>query len=174
MEVLVRSRTHNTASASPALPESETQLDFVSLSYLAEGYTPADIRDLVDNAMQGMIIRMMEGSSQVSEVPSLPVQRSVLNPSYFLPKQRGLVQDDFVRAAEESKPRSLRDVKLQTSQIAWSDIGGEPCIDQTERYRLDCYLTGLYETRRVLRETLEWPTKYGAIFAKCPLRLRSG
>ncbi|CCO29321.1 Peroxisome biosynthesis protein PAS1 AltName: Full=Peroxin-1 [Rhizoctonia solani AG-1 IB] len=28
--------------------------------------------------------------------------------------------------------------------------------------------------RRVLRETLEWPTKYGAIFAKCPLRLRSG
>ncbi|KAG8742324.1 Peroxisome biosynthesis protein pex1 [Ceratobasidium sp. 414] len=35
-------------------------------------------------------------------------------------------------------------------------------------------LRGLEETRRVLRETLEWPTKYGAIFAKCPLRLRSG
>lgn len=26
----------------------------------------------------------------------------------------------------------------------------------------------------MLRETLEWPTKYGAIFARCPLRLRSG
>ena len=28
--------------------------------------------------------------------------------------------------------------------------------------------------RRVLRETLEWPTKYAQIFADCPLRLRSG
>lgn len=35
-------------------------------------------------------------------------------------------------------------------------------------------VTGLYETKRVLRETLEWPTKYGPIFAQSPLRLRSG
>lgn len=33
---------------------------------------------------------------------------------------------------------------------------------------------GLAETRRMLRETLEWPTKYAAIFAQSPLRLRSG
>ena len=33
---------------------------------------------------------------------------------------------------------------------------------------------GLAETRRALRETLEWPTKYAAIFAQSPLRLRSG
>ncbi len=33
---------------------------------------------------------------------------------------------------------------------------------------------GLAETRRILRETLEWPTKYAAIFAQSPLRLRSG
>ncbi len=33
---------------------------------------------------------------------------------------------------------------------------------------------GLADTRRVLRETLEWPTKYAAIFAQSPLRLRSG
>ena len=35
-------------------------------------------------------------------------------------------------------------------------------------------LEGLCETRRVLRETLEWPSKYGPIFAQSPLRLRSG
>ena len=45
---------------------------------------------------------------------------------------------------------------MQKSSVQWADIGG------------------LHETRRVLRETLEWPTKYGAIFATCPLRLRSG
>lgn len=33
---------------------------------------------------------------------------------------------------------------------------------------------GLYKTRRMLRETLEWPTKYGPIFKQSPLRLRSG
>lgn len=35
-------------------------------------------------------------------------------------------------------------------------------------------MTGLIEPRRILRETLEWPTKYAQIFASCPLRLRSG
>lgn len=33
---------------------------------------------------------------------------------------------------------------------------------------------GLDETKRVLKETLEWPVKYSRIFAQCPLRLRSG
>lgn len=35
-------------------------------------------------------------------------------------------------------------------------------------------MVGLHEARRILRETLEWPTKYAQIFANCPLRLRSG
>lgn len=121
-------------------PTSPDQLDYVTLSHMAEGYTSADIRDLVDNAMQNMLIRLMEGAN-----PSDPDSAS--------PR---LLLQDFTKAAEDFKPRSLREVKLQTSSVAWSDIGG------------------LHETRRVLRETLEWPTKYGAIFAKCPLRLRSG
>lgn len=33
---------------------------------------------------------------------------------------------------------------------------------------------GLHEPRQILRETLEWPTKYAKIFANSPLRLRSG
>ena len=40
--------------------------------------------------------------------------------------------------------------------------------------RVDHRALGLAETRRMLRETLEWPTKYAAIFAQSPLRLRSG
>jgi hypothetical protein len=64
--------------------------------------------------------------------------------------------DDFATAKEGFVPLSLRDVPLQTSTVAWADVGG------------------LSETRRVLRETLEWPTKYAAIFKQSPLRLRSG
>ena len=63
---------------------------------------------------------------------------------------------DFAAAQQDFTPLSLRDVKLQESSTNWSDIGG------------------LHATRQTLRETLEWPTKYAAIFANCPLRLRSG
>jgi peroxin-1 len=61
-----------------------------------------------------------------------------------------------VAAQQGFVPLSLRDVQLQKSDTEWADIGG------------------LNEARKILRETLEWPTKYGPIFAQSPLRLRSG
>ncbi|KAI0280178.1 AAA-domain-containing protein [Russula aff. rugulosa BPL654] len=67
-----------------------------------------------------------------------------------------LTAADFKAAQVGFVPLSLRDVPLQKSTVEWADIGG------------------LAETRRTLRETLEWPTKYAAIFAQSPLRLRSG
>ncbi|KAN0116131.1 AAA family ATPase [Russula decolorans] len=67
-----------------------------------------------------------------------------------------LTAADFKAAQVDFVPLSLRDVPLQKSTVEWADIGG------------------LAETRRTLRETLEWPTKYAAIFAQSPLRLRSG
>ncbi|TRM69216.1 P-loop containing nucleoside triphosphate hydrolase protein [Schizophyllum amplum] len=67
-----------------------------------------------------------------------------------------LTSTDFDEAHKGFTPLSLRDVKLEKSETVWADIGG------------------LGETKRVLRETLEWPTKYGPIFAQSPLRLRSG
>ncbi|KAK9388271.1 P-loop containing nucleoside triphosphate hydrolase protein [Lipomyces mesembrius] len=67
-----------------------------------------------------------------------------------------LQQDDFDNALKDFVPASLRGVNLQKSTVAWKDIGG------------------LKETKQVLLETLEWPTKYAPIFANCPLRLRSG
>ncbi|KAL7275383.1 Peroxisome biosynthesis protein pex1 [Rhizina undulata] len=63
---------------------------------------------------------------------------------------------DFDSALKGFVPAGLRGVKLQTSGASWKDIGG------------------LMETRKILLETLEWPTKYAPIFASCPLRLRSG
>lgn len=62
----------------------------------------------------------------------------------------------FEKALLGFMPSNLRGVKLQKSSTSWADIGG------------------LTEAKRVLLETLEWPTKYAPIFANCPLRLRSG
>jgi hypothetical protein len=84
-----------------------------------------------------------------------------------------LTAADFKAAQVDFVPLSLRDVPLQKSTVEWADIGGA-------RKPGTCFLPqvnralGLAETRRVLRETLEWPTKYAAIFAQSPLRLRSG
>ncbi|KAJ2102337.1 Peroxisome biosynthesis protein pex1 [Coemansia sp. S100] len=64
--------------------------------------------------------------------------------------------DDLGRALVGFQPLALRGVAVQTSTTRWSDIGG------------------LVDTRRQLRETLELPARYAAVFASSPLRLRSG
>ncbi|KAH6898317.1 P-loop containing nucleoside triphosphate hydrolase protein [Thelonectria olida] len=63
---------------------------------------------------------------------------------------------DFDKALKGFTPASLRNVSLQSSSTSFKSIGG------------------LQETRQVLLETLQYPTKYAPIFAQCPLRLRSG
>ncbi|KAG8215478.1 P-loop containing nucleoside triphosphate hydrolase protein [Butyriboletus roseoflavus] len=63
---------------------------------------------------------------------------------------------DFSNAQVDFVPHSLRDVPLQKSNVEWADIGG------------------LKYAKRILRETLEWPTKYAPLFKQSPLRLRSG
>ncbi|KAJ1925215.1 Peroxisome biosynthesis protein pex1, partial [Tieghemiomyces parasiticus] len=63
---------------------------------------------------------------------------------------------DLVRALREYVPAALRGVSLFKSAVSWQDIGG------------------LHDTKRALIETLELPAKFARIFAKCPLRLRSG
>lgn len=67
-----------------------------------------------------------------------------------------LTSADFDAALKGFTPSSLRNVSLQHSTTSFDAIGG------------------LDETRQILRETLQYPTLYAPIFAKCPLRLRSG
>ncbi|KAI9644030.1 Peroxisome biosynthesis protein pex1 [Ciborinia camelliae] len=67
-----------------------------------------------------------------------------------------LTREDFDSALKGFTPASLRNVTLQTSTTTFDSIGG------------------LYETRKILLETLQYPTTYAPIFAQCPLRLRSG
>ncbi|KAL8404890.1 hypothetical protein RB594_009685 [Gaeumannomyces avenae] len=67
-----------------------------------------------------------------------------------------LGMEDFEEALKGFTPASLHNVTLQSSSTKFDSIGG------------------LVETRRVLLETLQYPTRYAPIFAQCPLRLRSG
>ncbi|KAH6914246.1 peroxisome biogenesis factor 1 [Coprinopsis sp. MPI-PUGE-AT-0042] len=109
-------------------------LNTTALATQTEGYSASDLQDLVARAIHQVAMRALDDPTSSVE----------------------LSQDDFTKAQAEFVPLTLRDVKLEKSNISWGDIGG------------------LFETKRVLRETLEWPTKYGPIFAQSPLRLRSG
>ncbi|KAI0310136.1 P-loop containing nucleoside triphosphate hydrolase protein [Amylostereum chailletii] len=111
-------------------------VNIVSLATETEGYSATDLKDLVGRAVHQAAMRI-SGEAHPSGETTLSMS-------------------DFKHAKEGFVPLSLRDVPLQTSTVAWEDIGG------------------LNETRRVLRETLEWPTKYAQIFKQSPLRLRSG
>ncbi|KAJ3241072.1 Peroxisome biosynthesis protein pex1 [Chytriomyces hyalinus] len=69
----------------------------------------------------------------------------------------GILLKDLESALEGFVPPALKGLKVEDSEaVGWADIGG------------------LHEPKKMLIETLEWPTKYAAIFASCPLRLRSG
>ncbi|KAL8681887.1 MAG: hypothetical protein Q9186_002044 [Xanthomendoza sp. 1 TL-2023] len=65
-------------------------------------------------------------------------------------------KQDLEHALKGFTPASLRNVFLQSSKTTFDSIGG------------------LQATRKVLLETLQYPTLYAPIFTQCPLRLRSG
>ncbi|KAJ3216016.1 Peroxisome biosynthesis protein pex1 [Dinochytrium kinnereticum] len=65
-------------------------------------------------------------------------------------------QGHLDKAMKEYVPPNLRGLKAVEAGIGWGDIGG------------------LYSAKSILKETLEYPTKYAEIFKTCPLRLRSG
>ncbi|XP_050398132.1 peroxisomal ATPase PEX1 [Patella vulgata] len=68
-----------------------------------------------------------------------------------------LSDEEFTTALEGFKPASFRNVSLHVHEHrSWRDVGG------------------MQEVKDILIETLQWPTKYPALFANCPLRLRSG
>lgn len=67
-----------------------------------------------------------------------------------------LSEEDFTAAFKGFTPASLRGVTLHSSTTTFAAIGG------------------LKQTRQILLETLQYPTTYAPLFARCPLRLRSG
>ncbi|KAI8330998.1 P-loop containing nucleoside triphosphate hydrolase protein [Chlamydoabsidia padenii] len=134
------------------LVKSLPNIDLVSVASETEGYLAADLKALIERAVhEGAVRSIKEKTKSDQDLPNENDTESAKDEQALR-----LTQQDFSQAREGFVPSSLRGVKLQSSGVNWSDIGG------------------LNETRRTLLETLEWPTKYAAVFSQCPLRLRSG
>ncbi|KAK4995845.1 Peroxisome biosynthesis protein pex1, partial [Elasticomyces elasticus] len=122
----------------------DTSIDFLELAGKTDGYMPGDLALLVSRARSEALIRSVS-PTQLTGPVDIGISQSVT-----------LDTPDFTAALKGFTPASLRNVTLQSSTTTFSSIGG------------------LRETRRILLETLQYPTTYAPIFAQCPLRLRSG
>ena len=92
----------------------------------------------------------------VSRARDACLTRSILADPESTSSELILTRADFDAALKNFTPTSLRNVTLTSSSTTFASIGG------------------LQATRKTLLETLMYPTKYAPIFAKSPLRLRSG
>ncbi|KAG6857737.1 hypothetical protein H0H87_004153 [Tephrocybe sp. NHM501043] len=81
--------------------DADSPLNYTALATQTEGYSVTDLQDLVGRAVHQVAVRT--AATKQSAVLSSP---------------------DFTAAQVDFTPLSLRDVKLQKSDIAWSDIGG--------------------------------------------------
>lgn len=109
-----------------------------------------DINDMVnqtDGFVMSDLVVLLERTKQEALIRVSQSESDVLT----------VTSQDFTRARKDYVPSRLKNVPLTHGHTSWSDIGG---------------LTGV---KKILLETLEWPTKYAPIFQNnCSLRLRSG
>ncbi|KAF9211041.1 Peroxisome biosynthesis protein pex1 [Podila verticillata] len=142
------------------LQRSLPQIDLVSVASKTEGYLAADLKAFLERTVHEGAVRNIAAQVEAHKAAPGLEESGKKEPTDVTlggsDEEFSLTQADFLKAQEGFVPSSLRGVKLQSSATSWLDIGG------------------LNETRKILLETLEWPTKYASIFSQCPLRLRSG
>lgn len=109
-----------------------------------------DLAGQTDGYMPGDLVLLVSRAKNEALLRSVETPEQADDPSITLTRR------DFENALKGFTPASLRNVTLQSSKTTFDSIGG------------------LNETRKILLETLQYPTTYAPIFAQCPLRLRSG
>ena len=94
-------------------------INFSALSTQTEGYSASDLKDLVARAIHQVAMKASNPGVQVS---LFHFERRMA--AKKLEIKSVLTQSDFSNAQVDFVPLSLRDIKLEKSDIAWSDIGG--------------------------------------------------
>ena len=110
-----------------------------------------DLAGQTDGYMPGDLVLLVSRAKNEALIRSVKAASKDTDDSNI-----ALTKEDFHNALKGFTPASLRNVTLQSSKITFDSIGG------------------LRKTRKILLETLQYPTTYAPIFAQCPLRLRSG
>lgn len=99
------------------------------------GFVGADMEALAKEAAMGALRRVL---------PEINMEESSV-PAEILDKIN-VTMKDFEDALREVPPSTMREVLVESPNVHWDDVGG------------------LEETKKELREAIEWPLKYRAIF----------
>jgi transitional endoplasmic reticulum ATPase len=105
------------------------------LADLSHGFVGADLAALAREAAMSSIRRVLpEIDLAVNSIPA-----EILN-------KMTVTSDDFNNALREMSPSALREVFIESPNIHWSDIGG------------------VEDVKQELKEAVEWPMTYPALF----------
>lgn len=103
---------------------------------ITHGYAGADLAALCKEAAIRSLRRILPDLDL--EVAEIPVE--ILN-------RITVTRQDFLQAYREMEPSTLREVLVETPNVKWTEIGG------------------LADAKQQLQESVEWPLKYGKLFA---------
>jgi transitional endoplasmic reticulum ATPase len=105
------------------------------LAAMTHGFVGADLEALVKEAAMRALRRVLPDLDL--ELEEIPVE--ILN-------RLEVTREDFLDAFREMEPSAMREVLVQRPNIRWEDVGG------------------LVQAKQELRETVEWPLRYGMLF----------
>jgi peroxin-1 len=99
------------------LTKSLPLIDLVSVASETEGFLAADIKAFIERTVHEGAVRSIK--KKLEDIKTGEIEQVIEK------QELTLVQADFTKAREGFVPSSLRGVKLQSSGVNWSDIGGK-------------------------------------------------
>jgi len=121
------------------LSKEEKEKLLRNLAKVTYGYVGADLAALVKEAAMTAIRRIVPDILEKEKEGPLP--KEIL-------EKLVITEEDLKEALKVVPPSAMREVLVEVPNVKWSDIGG------------------LEEVKRMLKEMVEWPLKYGEIYKR--------
>ena len=122
-----------------------SDVDLDRLANTTHGFVGADMAALCREAAMSALRRMMPDID--FSQPQIPYDRLMA---------LEVNQADFDSALSEVEPSAMREVFTEVPDVSWDDVGG------------------LDDIKQQLRETIEWPLRYGKLFQYANVRVPKG
>jgi len=110
-------------------------VNLARISEITHGFVGADLEAICRESAMATLRKIFPSIDfEIEEIP------------YDTLMELQVTMDDFMEAFKEVEPSAIREVFTEVPDVKWSDVGG------------------LTDVKRVLKETIEWPLKYGKLF----------
>ena len=114
------------------------------LSKITHGFVGADLEVLVKESALLSLRRVLPEIDLDADIPAEVLEKIVVR------------MDDFMGGLKEVEPSALREVFIEVPDVSWEQIGG------------------LNKAKEMLKESVEWPLKYGRYFDHFSTQAPSG